>query len=544
MEFGGGRKKQSVTIDRVTAPVSTGFGWNGTKLSPLQVRAMLSGMASGDYASGHELFVEMCDTWHVLAKDLQQLREAVAGVRYSVTAFATDGEDPSDAAEEKAELVRRAMNEFEPDPATDEGGFEDFLYDLTDALILGVNVQELIWHRSASDVLPRAACWVHPRQFGMDETGRLGLMLNGARDTLYGQRSAIVTPFLPEKFVIGVYKTRSGTRTMGGLLRPLAWWWCAVMYGRDWVLRNAELFGQPIRDIEYDPGIKPEDLAKLQEMAAQMGSSAWITRPAGTKMTLVEPQKTGNAAPQAELLDRANTAADLVVLWQTLTSEVGDSGSRALGSVHAGVRRERVQNIATWVGNVLSYQFAPMVCRLNYGNDEECPVIRPDFTEQESAKDKTLRLKEAATIVPMPKTWAYDQLGVPVPQEGEETISVGGMKPETGDRRPETNDQDKMQARETFATEFVDEGLLTKAQRALAVAQANDLAPVRARLRAILALADVESQRAALKDLRAELPDILRVINAAPSAARALEEAMGAALINGMDDVREERKES
>jgi phage gp29-like protein len=476
-----------------------------------------------------------------------------------VTAFATDGEDPSDAAEEKAELVRRAMNEFEPDPATDEGGFEDFLYDLTDALILGVNVQELIWHRSASDVLPRAACWVHPRQFGMDETGRLGLMLNGARDTLYGQRSAIVTPFLPEKFVIGVYKTRSGTRTMGGLLRPLAWWWCAVMYGRDWVLRNAELFGQPIRDIEYDPGIKPEDLAKLQEMAAQMGSSAWITRPAGTKMTLVEPQKTGNAAPQAELLDRANTAADLVVLWQTLTSEVGDSGSRALGSVHAGVRRERVQNIATWVGNVLSYQFAPMVCRLNYGNDDECPVIKPDFTEQESAKDKTTRLKEAATIVPMPKTWAYDQLGVPVPQDGEETISMGAQAPKdetTNDTKHTKNDrmmdQDElrkmerqaMQARETFATEFVDEGLLTKAQRALAVAQANDLAPVRARLRAILALADVESQRAALKDLRAELPDILRVINAAPSAARALEEAMGAALINGMDDVREERKES
>ena len=120
------------------------------------------------------------------------------------------------------------------------------------------------------------------------------------------------------------------------------------------------------------------------------------------------------------------------------------------------------------------------------------------------------------------------------------SIDENGMHSDLALEKPSAS----MQARETFATEFVDEGLLTKAQLALAVAQANDLAPVRARLRAILALADVESQRAALQDLRAELPDILRVINASPSAARALEEAMGAALINGLDDVREERKQT
>jgi phage gp29-like protein len=411
---------------RITSPSATDFGWYGTKLTPAQVRSLLSGMRAGSFTDGHDLFSEMQDTWHTLAKNLQQLREAVATVRYAVAPYTAEGEEASADALAKAATCRQAMGAFYPEPASDENGFEDFIYDLTDALILGVNVQEILWHRENGLILPRATAWVHPNQYGLGDDGRLGLSADASTNVIYkNTRKLTVEPFPTDKFIVAAYKTRSGARTVGGLLRPLAKWWCAAQFGYDWVLRNAELFGQAIRDIEYDPNIKPEDLAELKAMAANMGNSAWIARPTGTKLTLVEASKTGNASPQAELLDRADRACDLMILWQTLTSSTGPSGggSLALGQVHMGVLESRKQNIARWAANVISYQLFPAICRLNHGDADECPILAPDHTKAEDPKAKAERLAICKNIVPLPKTWAYEQLGVPMPVEGEEVIA-------------------------------------------------------------------------------------------------------------------------
>lgn len=390
-------------------------GWYYTKLAPAQVKALLIGMRQGNLVDAYELFSEMQDTWHTLAKNLQQLREAVAAVKYVVTPDTEEGESATDTAVERAKLCRKALADFIPDPASDENGFEDFIYDLTDALVMGINVQEILWDFEHDEgVMPRATVWVHPCQYGFDTNGRL--CRNDARTGL--------VEFEENKFIIASYKTRSGTRTMNGLLRPLAWWWCAVQFGRDWVLRNAELFGQPLRDIEYDPNIKPEDLAELKAMAANMGSTAWITRPAGSKINFIEAQKTGDASPQAELLDRADTACDLMILWQTLTSTTQGTGSLALGDVHKSVLDARKQNIAKWAANIISYQLFPAICRANYGDDEECPVATADQTIPELPKDKAARFLIAKQIVPLPKTWTYNELGIPVPEAGEETLAA------------------------------------------------------------------------------------------------------------------------
>lgn len=531
-------------LQRITRPSATDFGWYGTKLSPSTVRQLLNGMRAGDLNSGFELFAEMQDTWHTLAKNLQQLREAVAGVRYNVVPYTTEGEAPSAGAIDRSALCRRVIQNFEPEPATDENGFEDFIYDLTDALVLGVSLQEILWREADGEILPRAACWVHPNQYGLGNDGRFGLAVGQEHyGTLY-QAQGTLAGIDRQKFVIGAYKTRSGTRVANGLLRALAWWWCGVQYGRDWLLRNAELFGQPIRDIEYDKGISAEDLAKLEEMAAEMGSSAWLTRPVGTKLTLLEAQRTGENSPQADLLDRADRAADLMILWQTLTSTVGDSGSLALGDVHRGVRRERVQNIAAWVANVVSYQLFPAACQLNYGDADECPKLVADFSEQENAKARAERLRIAGELVPLPRAWTYEQLGVPQPIEGEATV-----QPRPPAAAPEPVGF-ALRGRETppAATDAV-AALRGSVAAALARARGSDLAPVRtaagplvARITAALAMTDdrlvaeLAALRPELTAFEAQLPSLLAAANRDPAAAAALASGITAALFNAMDD--------
>jgi phage gp29-like protein len=518
---------------RITAPAATDFGWYGTKLTPAQVRSLLAGMRAGSFTDGYDLFSEMQDTWHTLAKNLQQLREAVATVRYQVSPATAEGQAPTADALAKAATCRQALQGFYPEPASDENGFEDFIYDLTDALVLGVNVQEILWDRPRDLILPRATCWVHPNQYGLGNDGRLGLSAAPAQSVIYqAARASVVEPFTPDKFIVASYKTRSGARTVGGLLRPLAWWWCAVQFGRDWVLRNAELFGQPIRDIEYDPSIKPDDLAALKLMAANMGSSAWITRPAGTKLNLVEANKTGDASPQAELLDRADRACDLMILWQTLTSSTGPTGggSLALGQVHLGVLESRKQNIARWAANVISYQLFPAICRLNHGDADECPVLAPDHTKTEEPKAKAERLALCKTIVPMPKTWTYEQLGIPIPAEGEETI-VQAAPPAPIAPPPAA----PLQAKQTLdlGPGTLDRSFDAAALAELRTALGDDLKPVFDRLNAALAIEDDTARNTELQAILAELPKSLAQ-DSGLKTQDAMSKIFGTALLNGL----------
>lgn len=82
--------------------------------------------------------------------------------------------------------------------------------------------------------------------------------------------------------------------------------------------------------------------------------------------------------------------------------------------------------------------------------------------------------------------------------------------------------------------DIVNEPLEEAAQKALAKALARDLNAVRNRLRRIAAIEDPEVRDQKLRDLKAELPKLLRAINADPSTERVFEESMVAALFNGV----------
>jgi hypothetical protein len=68
----------------------------------------------------------------------------------------------------------------------------------------------------------------------------------------------------------------------------------------------------------------------------------------------------------------------------------------------------------------------------------------------------------------------------------------------------------------------------------LAAATAADLAPVRARLDAILALDDEAAFRSELAALQAELPQLLQTVNREPRTANILEKIIGTALLEGL----------
>ena len=125
--------------------------------------------------------------------------------------------------------------------------------------------------------------------------------------------------------------------------------------------------------------------------------------PEGVKLELMKVLQSMENNPQWQLQELADRYATLTVTRSTLTSDVADSGSRALGDVHAATKQAGQTGLARWLAMDPLRQLALAWCRLNYGNTDECPVIDVDATPAESLLEKTTRLGNAAKVLALPK---------------------------------------------------------------------------------------------------------------------------------------------
>jgi phage gp29-like protein len=392
------------------------------QMTPQMIETILRGaLTSGSPHREQELYRLMEMTWPRLAKNLNEVKEAVLGLDWSLM----------DGAEEyqmdgARDLVERTRNGMRGDPLTDGHGWRSTLMALMDGWTRGVSVSQIEWeYREGGRRFP--AAWL-PRQtrdlpahvFGWDPEGNFRLYPDGD-----SSRPVEVPEY---EFLVAIRKAGKGHPSGGALLRPLAWWWASANFSQEWLLNFAQIFGQPFRWATYDggqDGVK-EDLAAMMEA---MGSAAWGIGPEGTKVEWHEAAKSGADNPQAYLLKLADEACDLLLLGQTLTSSQGDRGSQALGTVHMDVRSDVIDSAAAWLAEILNEQLVPAIIARNFGEpgeDAALPWFQPARKNVRDAK-ATAEVIEILTRAGMriPTAWAHDAMDIPQPEDGEETIGAG-----------------------------------------------------------------------------------------------------------------------
>ena len=388
----------------------------GSKQSPANVIAILRAALGGDIRQQYQVYELMEDSWARLAKNLHELKSAAAGATYTVMPYTERGERPTDSAQAKADFVQYAIDGWRGNPIEGTNGFRNAIYDLCDGVGKGFSVQEILWEMKPEGICPKSTYFCHPRyySFPYDKTD---LMLSPQGDGVYEE-------FPSNKFIVGIYKNRSGNSMGYGLLRQLAYWWSGQNFCRDWLLNFAQVFGQPLRWATYDPGAAANIKNDIADMLENMGSAAWGAFPAGTQVEFKEAGKSGQDNPQSYFIQVADKLCDITILGQTLTTDVGDSGSRALGEVHEDVLRSRLQDVCDWAADVMNEQLVTALCELNYGDREEMPKLVPDLAGPgdpvlEAQRDQIL----LTSGVEMPREWFYDRHDVPMPQSGEDIIS-------------------------------------------------------------------------------------------------------------------------
>jgi phage gp29-like protein len=392
-----------------------------TRVTPDHARQILANAVAGDLASQHELFGMMLDTWPHLTKATSEVTASVRRISWQVQPYAEEGSKPTDAAEESAGLVRRALRSWRPRAGTHELALEDTIAHLLDARWRGVSVVELLWKSSPYGWLPRAGQHLSPVHYGWNNAGdELGLTGNvgGDRQTW--------RPFVPGKFLVGIHRARAGAPGSTALLRPLVPYWIGRTFGWAWLLRTAQLFGVPLRWATYDAS-RADIAAQVSDMLRNLGTAGWAAFPAGTELQLKEAAQNVRNNPQAMLMELADQAADLLILGQTLSSSSSESTGLGSGTaqLHGQVRREVLADAAWWVADHLSYQLAPAVLELNQGayDDLTLPVVRPDLSIPADPKAEAERLEILSRMgMRIPVRWAHETTGVPEPTEDEDVI--------------------------------------------------------------------------------------------------------------------------
>ena len=512
--------------------------------TPETIETTIRGALSGNLVAQWQMFDLMEGTWYRLQKNLQEVKSAVLGVDWTIQAWAEEGSKPSAQAQLRKKLLNDAIWSMRPKAAKDENDFEGMLWNLMDCWGKGFSVQEIDWELSnlkseiSNLIVPRATRWIHPRYYGYAPDGdELMLCMREIRQQGTGVRdqgTADFVPFPAHKFLIGISKEKAGHPIGGSLLRCLGFWWVVTNFSGEWMLNFAQLFGQPIRWATYDPSNKGL-LDVICEMLENMGSSGWAAMPAGTALELKEAAKSGADNPQAFLLQFAEKICDIRILGQTLTTDVGASGSRALGDVHQTVRGDVIDKVAGLCARILNQQFIPAFCEVNFGDSGECPYFAP--ARKEAQNELAMAQRDEILIrngMIFPQNYAHERFNVPIAQEGEPVLEprkaaappgAPGFGPRTLDSRAAVHAKD--------ATDQLVENVLED----LTSVQARWLAGVKpffARLAELFKDDKVTDQEliATIEAAQREMPELFDKLDT-KALADAFEAAMGAAVVNG-----------
>lgn len=376
-------------------------------LKPENLALYLRGALDGQPQTQAELFLEMEDRDLQLITVLSTRRRSVAGLPWSIQAASDSRRDRTIAAW-CTELIQGIE------------GFSTSLTKLLGAITTGYAACEIDWRVepgrvSVARLVPRPAPWFVP-DVDQPTTWRI---LSDA-EPVYGE------PLQPGAWVWHEAHAKDGlTAQQEGLGRALAWAWLYKNYGlKDWVI-FAEIYGSPLRIGKYDIGTNEDDRAVLLSSLQQLGVDAAAIFPKGTDVDLKDVNRSSSVDVYERLVSYCDRAMAKAVLGQTLTTEEGASGSRALGQVHADVRQDLLESDALGLGETLTRDLLRPAVDLQFGPQARYPRFVLSTTPDEDLGDAAKLYTELSALgVRFPAGHVHERFGIPQPKPGEATYGA------------------------------------------------------------------------------------------------------------------------
>ncbi|PTE20235.1 DUF935 domain-containing protein [Cereibacter changlensis JA139] len=416
-----GRPLQLRTLTQAQATGSATGGITGVRqvwtdtvasgLTPQRLAAVLRACDQGELSDFLTLAEEMEERDPHYGSVLGIRKRAISGVVPHVVPGSDDTK-----GREIAEAVEAHIAEHD--------GFPDLVEDMLDSLGKGFSVVEIHWAADKSRWWPELFERVEPRWLTYDrDTGR-ELRLRSDSSPIEG------IPLAPGHFIRHEARLKSGLAFRNGLARVVAFsWMCKAYTLKDWIA-FIETYGLPLRLGRYGPEATAEDVRKLFQAVANIGTDAAAVLPKSMQIDFergVAVQGDGVFETFARWADEQISKA---VLGQTMTSDNGSSQSQA--NVHNEVRHDIARADARSVAGALNRDAVRPFVQANWGEQERYPRIVIEIPEPEdTAAIMTAVPALAAAGVRFRAAEIRSKLGFSDPGEKDEVIGGAPAAPPT-----------------------------------------------------------------------------------------------------------------
>lgn len=341
---------------------------------------------------------------HYLA-ELSKRKRAVSQLRIKVEAASDKAEDVAIADDLDAWLKTAAS--------------AGWLFDMLDAVAKGYAVLELLWDISAGQWRPRPE-WRDPRWFRFDPA-------DGRTLRLIEDGSGGLRPLPAIKFITHHHAAKSGLPIRGGLARACCWGYLFKNFSvRDWAI-FLEGYGHPMRIGKYHPGASVEDRETLLEAVAGIGVDRAAIIPDGMLIEFIKADVRASSDLYERMADWVDAQVSKAILGQTLTAQVGSSGSYAAASVHNEVREDIRDSDVLQVEQTLARDLVRPYVDLNFGPRALYPTVRLTVEQPEDLKllsealipfiDRGLEVEQSVIL---------DRFGLPAPAAGAKMLRPAG----------------------------------------------------------------------------------------------------------------------
>ena len=338
-----------------------------------------------------------------------QVRACLSTKKFAVLSRGWEVHAASDAPADKevADFIRACFHDM-------RGSLLDNLYDVLDALALGVSILEINYR--LVDTGPFA--------------GRVGLANLKSKDpedfvietdaflNVTGLRGAASSVYDPEKFIIysymPAYENPMGTSDLRAAYRP---WFVKEQLLRWWA-KYLEKFGMPTVTGSYDAtkGYGTDQQRELLAIVAQVHNESAVVLPNDMSLGLLETQR-AQGADFGELVGYLDRAIAKSILGQTLTSDSTGGGSTyALGQVHMDVLRFFLNKLQRDLEQgVVGEQIIKRLLAYNYPPGTACPTFSLGNIDdgQLAAAGTLIKDLVAGKVISPEEPWIRSYLGLP-----------------------------------------------------------------------------------------------------------------------------------
>lgn len=236
--------------------------------------------------------------------------------------------------------------------------------DILDATLFGFQPIEIMWGKVGNYVLPLELKAKPSEWFCFDEENLLKFR---TKEHYWGEE-------LPSKKFLCPQNNPSYDNPYGERVLSRVFWPVTFKKGglKFWVVFT-EKYGIPHLIGKHPRGATKEETDKLADLLEEMIQDAIAVIPDDSSVEIQEANKSSSAEIFEKLIDKMNSEISKAILGQTLTTEIGSTGSYAASNTHMAVRQDIIDADKKLVEKTIN-QLIQWIYEINFAN-AEVPVF-------------------------------------------------------------------------------------------------------------------------------------------------------------------------